>query len=141
MKQATLTIHSDGGSRGNPGPAAYGFTIHNDENLLLHEEGEYIGIETNNVAEYTGVLKAFEWISTHSEPGAINVILDSELVARQLSGIYKIKNENLKGYVAAIKSLERKIAATVTYTSIPRAQNKEADRLVNKALDAHSQLG
>jgi ribonuclease HI len=141
MKRGEITIHSDGGSRGNPGPAAYGFTVQDKDNTLLYEEGKYIGVTTNNVAEYSGVLNALEWIHAHAEPEKVLVILDSELVVRQLSGIYKVKNENLRGYVLSIKSLEQKIAVPVSYASVPRAQNKDADRLVNFALDRQNQLG
>ncbi len=130
-----IIVHSDGGSRGNPGPAAYGFVVSNKNSEHMYEECGYIGETTNNVAEYTGVLKALEWIEKNTNPKTVQVILDSELVARQLSGIYKIKNENLKTYFGLIKQLERKIGPLITYTSVPRTQNKKADMLVNKALD------
>jgi ribonuclease HI len=138
MKDALFTIHSDGGARGNPGPAAYGFVVTDEENNHVYEENGYIGNTTNNVAEYTGVLKALTWIHSHSAPLKITVILDSELVARQLSGVYKVKNENLRGYYQAVKQLETKLGCTISYTSIPRSQNKKADALVNAALDART---
>ncbi|HRN96680.1 MAG TPA: ribonuclease HI family protein [Candidatus Levybacteria bacterium] len=137
MKNTHFTIHSDGGARGNPGPAAYGFVVTDDNKNLVHKDSGYIGETTNNVAEYTGVVKALEWILKHTTPTSLSVILDSELVARQLSGIYKIKNENLKKYYLSIKELERDIHCPITFSSVPRNQNKEADALVNAALDNH----
>lgn len=138
MKQTVITIHSDGGSRGNPGPAAYGYVITDSENNTVFQEGKYIGITTNNVAEYTGVLKALEWVSKNlSNIEAINVVVDSELVARQMSGVYKVKNENLRSYFFNIKSLEDTLLVPVKYISVPRNENKNADRLVNLALDTH----
>jgi ribonuclease HI len=132
-----ITIHSDGGSRGNPGPAAYGYTVHNEEKELLYEKGEYIGTTTNNVAEYSGVLNALEWVAKNLTTSSVSVIVDSELVARQLSGIYKIKNENLKSFVTKIKELESRLNCSVTYTAVRREFNKEADKLVNTALDTN----
>jgi ribonuclease HI len=133
----TITIHSDGGSRGNPGPAAFGFTVHNQDNTLLNQTGEYIGTATNNVAEYSGVLHSLRWVSENSKPTNVEVIVDSELVARQLSGVYKIKNENLKTFVLQIKEIEKELSCPVKYTSVRRELNKEADLLVNEALDKH----
>jgi ribonuclease HI len=138
LKSMTITIHSDGGSRGNPGPAAYGYTIHDHDNNLLHEEGAYIGVTTNNVAEYSGVLNSLEWVNTNMSVTSVTVVVDSELVARQLSGIYKIKNENLKIFVSKIKLLEKQLSCPIEYKSVPRSDNKDADRLVNAALDNHS---
>lgn len=136
MKSKLLTIHSDGGSRGNPGPAAYGFVITDEDGTLVFEEGKYIGIDTNNVAEYSGVLNALQWIKDNiSDVASINCVLDSELVMRQLSGVYKIKNENLRGFYLKIKDLEKQIGIPIIYSHVLRAYNKAADRLVNKALD------
>lgn len=139
MKYTNLTIHSDGGARGNPGPAAYGFVVTSEDNEVIYERGEYIGETTNNVAEYTGVLKSLEWIDQNipEKPERISVVLDSELVARQLSGVYKVKNENLRGYYHTIKKLEESVGVPIRYTSVPRIQNKKADALVNSALDTH----
>lgn len=137
MKYTQLTINSDGGARGNPGPAAYGFVITDDKSDVLYEEGKYIGQTTNNVAEYTGVLESLSWIVKNvlTPPETIQVIVDSELVARQLSGIYKVKNENLREFYTAIKTLEQRIGTQIFYISVPRSQNKMADALVNRALD------
>lgn len=137
MKQAEITIYSDGGSRGNPGKAAYGFIILDNNKKLIYKEGNRIGIATNNIAEYMGVVKSLEWVSNNLEDiSTINIILDSELVARQMSGIYKIKNEQLKTHAEKIKNLEKIIGANFIYKSVPRSENKEADKLVNIALDS-----
>lgn len=141
MKSKQLTIHSDGGSRGNPGPAAYGFVITDEDGTLVYEEGKYIGIDTNNVAEYSGVLNAFQWILDNKPTvSSITCVLDSELVTRQLSGIYKIKNENLRVFYLKIKGLEKQIGVPITYSHVLRAYNKAADKLVNQALDTQADL-
>lgn len=132
-----LIVYTDGASRGNPGPASYGFTIAGEDGKLLHEEGEYIGITTNNVAEYSAVLEAFKLIEEKYKkqlPLEIQLFADSKLVAEQLSGRYKIKHPNLKPLFNQIKIMEMEIGF-VSYTHIPRGQNTLADKLANKALD------
>ena len=131
------TIHSDGGSRGNPGPAAYGFVVYDDSKRIVHEEGKRIGITTNNVAEYQGVIAALRWVyQTEHKPKTISFFLDSELVASQLNGRYKIKNEHLRSLFFTVKELESKIEVGIEFRSIPREQNIEADRMVNLALNS-----
>lgn len=133
-----LIINTDGASRGNPGPASIGFIIKSDSGVILHQEGKTIGETTNNVAEYTAVLRSLEYIKEHllDKPlEEINFLLDSMLVVEQLCGRYKIKNTHLKPIYDQIKSLEIELIK-VTYTHIPREQNFIADRLANKALDA-----
>ncbi len=141
-----LTINTDGGSRGNPGPAAWGFVV-KEEGNVVHEDKGYMGISTNNQAEYTAVLMAMEWLEKLfiAGPAAelmsyqkVTFILDSELVARQLSGIYKIKDEKLQKLAHQIKELEKKLTYVISYTVVRREQNKEADLLVNAALDENS---
>ena len=142
---SNITINTDGGSRGNPGPAAYGFVV-KENGEVVYEQKETIGIATNNKAEYTAVMKAFKWLiemgpvskqpsPRFSPPISIKFILDSELVVRQLTGVYKIKDKNIMEYVRMIKDAEKKLGTTVTYTYVPRAENWEADALVNQALD------
>ena len=145
-------IYCDGGARGNPGPAAYGFVIYDEQGSKIYEEGKSIGVTTNNVAEYTAVVAALKYIlsgkcpfdsvyteSYRSAQGkkvlSIRFLLDSQLVAEQLSGRWKIKNEKLRSLYFTIKDLEHKIAAKFNYANVPREQNQEADRLVNAALD------
>ncbi len=129
-----LTIYTDGGSRGNPGPAAYGFVVYENEKIIF-KKGEYLGIQTNNYAEYMAVIAAFEWVKKHKgEDVSLNLFCDSLLVASQLTGKYKVKNESIKQLVKKAKALES-FFSDVTYTHVLRAHNKEADRMVNKALD------
>lgn len=136
-----LIIYTDGASRGNPGPASYGFTISEGKGKLVHEEGKYIGITTNNVAEYTAVLEAFKWVGENIKdkvvkgPLQIELYADSKLVAEQLSGRYKIKSPHLKPIIEKIKILALELGA-VTYSHIPRSKNTRADRLANQALDS-----
>ncbi len=132
-----LIINTDGASRGNPGLAAYGFIIKTSSGVILHQEGGAIGSETNNIAEYTAVLKSLEYVwfkYQKKSPHKIKVISDSQLIIRQLANLYKVKNPNLKVIFEKIKSLEDKLGV-VNYQSVPREQNFIADRLANKALD------
>lgn len=126
-------MHVDGGARGNPGPAAIGVVVADANGAVLDEVAEPIGFATNNVAEYRAVLRALD---RASELGATEVELigDSELVARQLAGAYKVKHPALKPLydqaIAALRDFER-----WNIRSVPRAENAEADALVNAALD------
>lgn len=138
--QSELKIYTDGGSRGNPGEAAYGFAIYDTAGKILHEEGKKIGITTNNVAEYSAILAAFKWVEhqpffNEDKISNINFLMDSKLACEQLSGHWKIKNENLRGLYFAIKELEEKFAVPISYTHVRREYNREADKMVNLALD------
>ncbi|OIP57226.1 MAG: hypothetical protein COX79_02590 [Candidatus Levybacteria bacterium CG_4_10_14_0_2_um_filter_36_16] len=130
-------IFTDGGSRGNPGEAAYGFVVQDGENEIIYQEGKRIGINTNNVAEYSGVVAALQWLVKNVDKDNITVqfFLDSQLVASQLGGLWKIKNENLRSLFFTIKSLEEKLEGKIFYHAIPREKNFAADRMVNLALD------
>jgi len=132
-----LLLHSDGGSRGNPGPAASAFVVEKNGKIIF-SQSKYLGIETNNVAEYFGVNMALKWLKKYSdlnEVGKVIFYLDSLLVTNQLNGIYKIKSESLKKYYSAIKKIEKKIKPKITYEHVYRQKNKMADLLVNKCLD------
>ncbi len=130
-----LIIYTDGASRGNPGHASYGFTISDGKGKLLHEEGGYIGITTNNVAEYTAVLQAIKYIKKiESKPSQVELFADSKLVAEQLSGRFKVKAKHLKPIIEQIKILAIELGG-VTYSHILRSQNAKADKLANQALD------
>lgn len=132
-----LIVHTDGASRGNPGHASYGFTINDGDGRLIHEEGKYIGIATNNVAEYTAVLEALTYITENLKqnlPADIEFHADSKLVAEQLSGRYKIKSPHLKEIIEKVKILAIGLGG-VTYSHVPREENQEADRMANIALD------
>lgn len=132
-----LVVYTDGASRGNPGPASYGFTI-SDARGLVYQEGVCLGINTNNYAEYMAVVKSLGWIKNkfekHLRQLTIEYFADSKLVVEQLSGRYKIKSENLKPLIAQIRKLEIYFYK-ISYNHVPREKNKEADRLANFALD------
>jgi ribonuclease HI len=128
-----LVLHVDGGARGNPGPAAIGVVISRPDGSVVDELAERIGLATNNVAEYRAVLRALE---RAEELGGteIELIGDSELVARQLSGIYKVKHPAMKPlYEQARAALARFEQWRIQ--TVPRAENARADALVNAALD------
>ena len=139
---SNYTIYCDGGARGNPGPAAYGFVIYDSKGSKVYEEGKAIGETTNNIAEYSGVIAALRYLHKHSiitnQQSIINFFMDSKLVVEQLSERWKIKNENLRSLYFTIKELEQKVGANFSYSSVPREQNRQADRLVNLALDNQS---
>lgn len=131
------SINTDGASRGNPGRASYGFVIKTTDGVILHQEGRAIGIETNNVAEYRAVLAALFYLKTNvleDKKSKVEVITDSLLIASQLAGKFKIKNENLKKIYSKIKSLEEEIGE-IEYKHVLREKNYLADRLANQALD------
>ena len=127
-----VQIYTDGGARGNPGPAGIGVVIWN-KNELLGSYSEYIGKATNNQAEYSAVVLALEK-AKELEIESIDFFLDSELVVRQLKREYKVKDENLAKLFVKIWNLSSAFKE-ITYTHIRREKNKEADKLVNEALD------
>lgn len=132
-----VTVFTDGGARGNPGPAGIGVQVLDEKNEVLSELSEYIGETTNNVAEYTAVKRALEHLQTlflDTKALQVSLHLDSQLVERQLNGEYKIKDEALKAFANDIKVLMNEFAS-VTYTHVVREDNKEADRLANEAMD------
>lgn len=134
----SLTINCDGGSRGNPGPAACAFVV-SENGKEFFSKGTFLGNTTNNVAEYQAVLTALEWLFENKEKYegySITFILDSELVVRQLTGVYKIKNENLRELAGKIKLFERELSFKISYTNVLREKNKSADLLVNETLDS-----
>jgi len=136
------TVNTDGGARGNPGPAACAFVIRKN-NKTLYSGSKYLGTTTNNQAEYQGVIQALLYLSENYEKYFVKeiiFILDSELVARQLAGEYKTKNLNLMELLATAKHLERKIKANIIYTVTSRGRNIQADFLVNKELDSQKKI-
>lgn len=132
-------IFADGASRGNPGLASVGFLIKSSDGVIWVEDGLYLGTATNNVAEYSAVKLALKRLIddfSNLLPVEVEVRVDSQLIARQLAGLYKIKNRALKTIFADIKQLE-KMAGKINYIHIPRNQNFIADKLANQALDNH----
>ena len=126
-------LFTDGGSRGNPGPAAYGFVLEAEDGTVLEARGEAIGVATNNVAEYSALVAGLE---RAAETGVteLEVVSDSELVVKQMRGEYKVKNKALQGLFLEASRLAREIDS-VRYTAVRREHNELADRLVNEALD------
>jgi ribonuclease HI len=131
-----VVVHVDGGSRGNPGPAAAAAVISSPDGEVLDEASTVLGRATNNVAEYRGLLLGLERARALGAT-EVDVINDSELVARQISGAYKVKHPDMRPlYLEAMEALRGFERWTVR--SVPRAENAEADALVNQALDAAS---
>ena len=127
-------LFTDGGARGNPGPAAYGYVLETDDGTVLDARGETIGVATNNVAEYRALLAGLEAAIARGVT-ELEVVSDSELVVKQMRGEYKVKNEALRGLSQEAARLARQLGK-VAYTAVRREHNELADRLVNEALDA-----
>ena len=135
----TIIMYTDGGARGNPGPAAIGVYVTSEAGDLVVEHKQAIGNATNNYAEYQAVLVGLELLKkkfgTALKSMKVIAKLDSELVQRQLSHEYQIKDPNMVALFIAIHNLRVSAFAEIEFQHVPRAQNKEADRLVNEALD------
>lgn len=132
-----IIVFTDGGARGNPGPAAIGVQFLDEAGVVLGELSETIGDATNNVAEYSAVKRALEHLVKTVEDAKTTELafnLDSQLVERQLNGAYKIKDPHLKVFAEDINALRERFSS-VSFHHVRREQNKEADRLVNEALD------
>jgi len=127
-------LSTDGGARGNPGPAAYGYVLEAEDGTVLDARGETIGVATNNVAEYRALIAGLEK-AVELGIDELEVVSDSELLVKQMQGEYRVKNEALRELNDEANSLERKLGR-VRYTAIRREHNELADRLVNEALDA-----
>jgi len=127
-------LFTDGGARGNPGPAAYGFVLEDEAGTVLEARGEPIGIATNNVAEYSALIAG---LRRAGELGVneLEVVSDSELMVKQMTGEYRVKNEALQDLSLEASRLARRVGQ-VTYRAVRREHNELADRLVNDALDA-----
>ncbi len=127
-------VHVDGGARGNPGPAAIGVVVSTPDGGVLEELGERIGVATNNVAEYRALLRGLDRARA-LDAREVEIVNDSELVARQITGAYKVKHPAMKPLyadaIAALREFDR-----WRIRSVPRAENARADELVNEALDA-----
>lgn len=129
-----MKIYCDGGARGNPGPAAAAFVVKDGGGKTIYEGSEFLGETTNNVAEYSALVMALEWASEHA-PRSVEIILDSELVKKQMTGEYKIRDQKLKVLAVKAKNKENAFGGAVVYRHVPREKNFEADRLVNQAID------
>jgi ribonuclease HI len=127
-------LFTDGGARGNPGPAAYGFVLETEDGTVLAAEGEAIGVATNNVAEYSGLVAGLRKALELHVP-EVEVVSDSELLVKQMRGEYRVKNEGLRALFVEASTIARRLES-VEYRHVKRAHNELADRLVNEALDA-----
>ena len=130
-----LVVYTDGASRGNPGDSGYGYLIYNNNRIIEKKYG-YIGQKTNNQAEYFALLEASKSIKNYS-CSKVKFFLDSQLVVRQLKGIYRVKNRGLKDYYNEINQLLKDVN-NVQFVHIPREENTEADKLANQAIDEHN---
>jgi ribonuclease HI len=126
-------LFTDGGSRGNPGPAAYGYVLEAEDGTVLAAHGEAIGVATNNVAEYRALLAGLER-AVEAGIDELAVVSDSELLVKQMRGEYKVKNAALRELWEEAQQLARRLSR-VTYEAVRREANELADRLVNEALD------
>ena len=136
-----LKIYLDGGARGNPGLAAIGFVIKDATNQIISQRGQFIGKATNNQAEYQALIAVFNWLKDYQQTHQksleqVDLFLDSQLVVKQMQGIYKIKSAKIKFLWQKAKELESKLwPLKIYYHLIPRSLNWQADCLLNQALD------
>ena len=128
-------MFTDGGARGNPGPGAYGFVLADAAGAEVERRGEFLGTVTNNVAEYRGLLAGLDAAIRHGAPG-LAVFMDSELVVRQMTGEYRVKNEGLKPLHTEARRLASKLRRA-RFVAVRREANAVADQLVNDVLDGH----
>lgn len=141
MQKGQIIIHTDGGSRGNPGPAACAFVVEQDDKEI-YKAAKYLGKQTNNYAEYEGVILALAWLNSQSlvtnHQLLITFLLDSELVVKQINAVYRVKDENLRNLFFEVLLLIKKYDSKIVFKNVPREKNKVADLLVNMELDKHS---
>lgn len=130
-------VYTDGGSRGNPGPAAYGYVIYGPQGNLFHESKQYLGVATNNQAEYQGLVAALRYLQTveFNPQDSIECYSDSQLMVRQINGQYRVKNDDLKAWIDEIQLLKAKLPIPIIFIDVRREHNSYADGLVNAALD------
>ena len=133
-----FTIHADGGARGNPGPAGAGAVVRDGQGNIVATVSDYLGIRTNNFAEYEAVIQALtkvhELAKGRLAETAVMVKMDSELVVKQMNGVYKIKHPDMLSQAARLKELAAPLGA-IFFAHVPRAQNSDADKLANDAMD------
>jgi ribonuclease HI len=134
LNLSDVVVYIDGGARGNPGPAGFGVRVERSDGTLVEEFSESIGVATNNVAEYRGLLAALEWARAHQAP-RVHVRSDSKLLVEQMLGNYKVKHPGLQPLAARARLLAHEIGR-VTFEHVERAKNAHADRLANEAMDA-----
>jgi ribonuclease HI len=138
---SNIKVYVDGGSRGNPGQSACAFLVF-CEDRLVYKNSYYLGVLTNNMAEYKGLLYALRWLVDNTDKFAgledIKIIMDSELVVRQMAGVYRVKNQALKKLNSEARKLVDDLKIKPVFVSVSRDKNSEADKLVNQKLDQFS---
>lgn len=135
-----LIIHTDGGSLNNPGPAACAYIISKDNKSIVEKGSFYLGIQTNNFAEYSAVKNALLAILRLKEklkPTSLSFVSDSLLLVNQLNGLYKVKNVAIRSFVFEIRSLEQQLSIPISYKHVLREHNEDADALVKDCLDPY----
>ena len=135
-----LTIHTDGGSLNNPGPAACAYVISQSDKKIVQKKHFFLGKQTNNYAEYMGVKNALTSLLVLKKAlpfTSLSFISDSLLMVNQLNGLYKVKNEAIRSFVFEIRSLEQQLNVPISYKHVLREYNQEADALVKECLDPH----
>jgi ribonuclease HI len=132
-KTPAIIAYVDGGARGNPGPSGYGVYVTNAQGKMVAELSEYLGHQTNNFAEYNGLLAALDFAVKHGHP-RLQVVSDSELMVKQMTGVYKVRSPELKELYDRARTLARKLER-FEIRHVLRAQNRDADRLANEAMD------
>lgn len=135
-----VNIYTDGGSRGNPGISGYGLVVYDDQKTLIYQESKFLGIKTNNEAEYSGIIAALEWVKKNQSAYQItqlNFFADSQLMIRQLQGVYKVKAPTLLPLFSRAQQLLLQINLPTKFTDVRREFNELADKLANKAMDNH----
>lgn len=134
-----LTLYTDGGARGNPGPAGIGAVIVDEEGKVVGEVSEYVGHQTNNYAEYEALIQALlkckKMYGEKLREMRLEVRMDSELIVRQMTGLYKVKEPALKEQFARVAKIRLEDAPNIIFTHVPREKNAHADSLVNAAID------
>lgn len=131
-----ISVYTDGGSRSNPGISGFGVVVLDENNRIIHQISKFIGIKTNNEAEYCALLEALTWLRDHQpEYSSVKFYSDSELLVRQINGKYKVKSANLKPLYQLAISVIANIRISCTFHEIPREKNSLADELANRAMD------
>ena len=135
----SISVFTDGGARGNPGPSAIGVYIEDDLGNVLAKIGKKIGEATNNTAEYKAVIEALSWLIENKgkieDNTKINFFVDSQLVYSQIKGLFKVKAESIREYIFTVRKKESELGMKIEWAHILREKNKKADHLVNLALD------
>lgn len=136
---ASLKLYTDGGSRGNPGPAGYGFVVYSGAGKVLKKCGNYLGQTTNNQAEYRGLVEGLDWVLQHHPACDLEIYMDSLLIVNQIKGLYKVKTPSLLPHYQQATALLAKLNS-YQITHVRRHLNSVADNLANQAMDARSSI-